>query len=119
MNCKKFGDLTDTEICAVLQLTYQLIASANFGQISEADDPSINVMMSHLGFSGSFLSHLGDAYWNDAMEMNPYSAFNTVSRFSTSAKDAFKEAIMAVANKSNTVLRKDIARQIFGRVGIS
>lgn len=32
MICKKFGELSDKQIEAVLQLTFQLIASANYGR---------------------------------------------------------------------------------------
>lgn len=115
MFCKSFGDLSDDEIKAILQLTYQLIASANYGGISENDDPSINVMMARLGFTGIF-ENLGNAYWNDAMRMNPFRAFDIVSGFDIDKKKAFKEAILAIADKDNTFLRHDIARQIFMRI---
>ena len=119
LNCEKFGELTDEQIKAVMQLTFQLIASANCGGISEADDPSIDVMMGKLGFAGPFLSTIGDAYWNDAMDMSPYAAFNVVADFPQSKKMAFKDAILAVARMANTTLRMDIAGQIFSRTGIS
>lgn len=45
MNCKNFGELSDNQIKAILQLTFQLIASASYGDFSEKDDPSIDVMM--------------------------------------------------------------------------
>lgn len=118
LNCEKFGELTDEQIKAVMQLTFQLIASANCGGISEADDPSIDVMMGKLGFAGPLLSTIGDAYWNDAMDMSPYAAFNVVSDFPQSKKMAFKDAILAVTRMANTTLRMDIAGQIFSRTGI-
>lgn len=118
LNCKNFGELSDEQIKAVLQLTYQLIASANYGNISESDDSSIDVMMKALGFTGPILSNLGNAYWNDAMDMNAYHAFDVVSRFNSIQKQTFKDAVLSVANKANTLLRMDIARQIFNRVGI-
>lgn len=118
MKCNKFGEMTDDEITAVMQLTYQLIGSANYGQISDADDPSIDVMMEQLGFTGPLLSVLGNAHWNDAMNMNPFDAFNVVAGFSSAKKQAFKEAIWAVSRKDNTILRMDIAQQIFNRIGI-
>lgn len=119
MYCKTFGELDDRQIEAVMQLTFQLIASANYGKFSEADDPSINIMMERLGFSGILLETLGNAYWNDAMNMNPYTAFNIVARFDNTQKAAFKSAVIAVADKDNTLLRHDIARQIFAKTGIS
>ena len=81
MRCNKFGELTDTEIKAVLQLTYQLIASANFGSISEADNPSIDIMMEKLGLANTVLGMIGNIYWNDAMEMNPFVSFDIVSKW--------------------------------------
>ena len=119
MYCKSFGELDDRQIEAVLQLTFQLIASANYGRFSESDDPSINIMIERLGFSGILLETLGNAYWNDAMNMNPYTAFNIVARFDENQKQAFKSAVIAVADKDNTLLRHDIARQIFAKTGIS
>lgn len=119
MNCKKFGELSDKQIEAVLQLKFQLIASANYGDFSEKDDSSIDVMMNKLGFFGPLFSNLGNAYWNDAMSMSPQEAFRTVSLFNDIQKAAFKEAIIAVANKENSFLRHDIARQIFSRTNIS
>ncbi len=119
MYCKQFGDLSDDEICAVLQLTYQLISSANYGRISEADNPSIDVMMDKLGFSNNpLLEIVANAHWNDAMDMNPYMAFNIVANFTLAKKLAFKDAILAVARKQNTMLRMDIANQIFTRTQI-
>lgn len=119
MNCKNFGELSDRQIKAILQLTFQLIASANYGSFSEKDDPSIDVMMNELGFSGPFFANLGNAYWNDAMKMNPYEAFRIVSMFDDKQKNAFKNAIIAVANKDNSFLRHDIARQIFTKTHIT
>lgn len=78
MNCKNFGELSDEQIEAILQLTFQLIASANYGRFSEKDDPSIDVMMDKLGFSGPLFANLGNAYWNDAMNMPPFEAFRIV-----------------------------------------
>lgn len=118
MICEKFGELNDRQIEAVLQLTYQLIASANYGRLSEKDDSSIDVMMNKLGFSGPFFANLGNAYWNDAMDMPPSEAFRIVSMFDNSKKNAFKDAIIAVADKQNSFLRHDIARQIFTRTNI-
>ncbi len=118
MFCENFGELSDRQIEAVLQLTFQLIASANYGVFSEQDDPSINVMMDKLGFTG-ILSNLGNAYWNDAMDMSPNEAFQIVSSFNDSKKHAFKDAILAVANKDNSLLRHDIAKQIFSRTHIT
>lgn len=119
MICKDFGELSDSQIKAVLQLTFQLIASANYGNFSERDDPSIDVMMGKLGFSGPLFANLGNAYWNEAMKMNPYEAFRIVSMFDNSKKDAFKNAIIAVADKDNSFLRHDIARQIFTNTNIT
>lgn len=118
MICKKFGDLNDKQIEAVLQLTFQLIASANYGAFSEKDDPSIDVMMDKLGFSSPLFSNLGNAYWNDAMNMLPSEAFRIISIFDDDKKNAFKDAIIAVADKDNSLLRHDIARQIFTRTNI-
>ena len=89
MICKEFGNLNDGQIKAVLQLTFQLIASANYGVFSEKDDPSIDVMMNALGFSGTLFSNLGNAYWNDAMNMSPFEAFRIVSMFDDCKKNAF------------------------------
>lgn len=119
MNCGIFGELTDDQITAVMQLTYQLIASANYGRFSESDDPSIDVMMQKMGFTGPLMEVIGNAHWNDAMDMNPFQAFNVVAGFSQAKKNAFKDAILAVARKDNTALRMDIAMQIFNRTGIS
>lgn len=117
-NCGKFGQLTDDEITAVFQLTYQLIACANYGKFSEADDPSVDIMMEKMGFTGPLLSVLGNAYWNDCGAVNPFDAFDIVAGFPSDKKQVFKEAILAVARKDNTMLRMDIARQIFERTGI-
>ena len=119
MNCKNFGELNDKQIKAILQLTFQLIASANYGNFSEKDDPSIDVMMDKLGFTGSLFANLGNAYWNEAMKMDPFEAFRIVSMFDESKKNVFKDAIIAVANKDNSALRHDIARQIFTRTNIT
>lgn len=119
MFCKKFGELSDKQIEAILQLTFQLIASANYGVFSEKDDPSIDVMMNKLGFSGPLFANLGNAYWNDAMNMSPYEAFRIVSLFDESKKSAFKDAIIAVADKDNSFLRRDIASQIFTKTNIT
>ncbi len=119
MNCKNFGELSDEQIEAILQLTFQLIASANYGRFSEKDDPSIDVMMDKLGFSGPLFANLGNAYWNDAMNMPPFEAFRIVSIFDDGKKNAFKDAIIAVADKDNSFLRHDIARQIFTKTNIS
>ena len=119
MICKNFGELSDKRIEAVLQLTFQLIASANHGVFSEKGDPSIDVMMNKLGFSSPLFSNLGNAYWNDAMNMPPSEAFRIISLFDVSKKNAFKDAIIAVADKDNSLLRHDIARQIFTRTNIS
>ena len=102
MNCKNFGELSDEQIEAILQLTFQLIASANYGRFSEKDDPSIDVMMDKLGFSGPLFANLGNAYWNDAMNMPPFEAFRIVSIFDDGKKNAFKDAIIAVADKDNS-----------------
>ncbi len=118
MICKEFGNLNDGQIKAVLQLTFQLIASANYGVFSEKDDPSIDVMMNALGFSGTLFSNLGNVYWNDAMNMSPVEAFRIVSMFDDGKKHAFKKAIIAVADKDNSVLRHDIVRQIFIKTNI-
>lgn len=118
MICLKFGELSDMQIEAVLQLTFQLIASANYGSFSEEDDPSIDIMMKKLGFSSPLFANLGNAYWNDAMNMPPSEAFRIVSMFDSSKKNAFKDAIIAVADKDNSILRHDIARQIFTRTNI-
>lgn len=118
MNCGNFGELNDDQITAVMQLTYQLIASANYGRISEADDPSIDVMMQKMGFTDPLMQVIGNAHWNDAIDMNPFQAFNVVASFPQTKKSAFKDAILAVARKDNTVLRMDIALQIFSRIGI-
>lgn len=119
MICGIFGELTDDQITAVMQLTYQLIASANYGRFSEADDPSIDVMMQKMDFTGPLLSVIGNAHWNDAMEMSPFLAFDVVANFPPSKKNAFRETILAVARKENTALRMDIAMQIFSRTGIA
>lgn len=115
---KNFGELSDKQIEAVLQLTFQLIASANYGAFSEKDDPSIDVMMNKLGFSSPRFSNLGNAYWNDAMNMPPSEAFRLVSMFDDCKKKAFKDAIIAVADKDNSMLRHDIAHQIFTKTNI-
>lgn len=119
MICKNFGELNDKQIEAILQLTFQLIASANYGHFSEKDDPSIDIMMNKLGFSGPLFANLGNAYWNNAMNMPPFEAFHIVSMFNENMKNAFKDAIIAVANKDNSFLRHDIARQIFTKTNIS
>lgn len=119
MLCKKFGELSDKQIEAVLQLTFQLIASANYGHFSEKDDPSIDAMMDKLGFLSPLFANLGNAYWNDAMSMPASEAFRIVSMFDDNKKNAFKDAIITVANKDNSLLRHDIARQIFTRTNIS
>lgn len=85
---------------------------------SEKDDPSIDVMMNSLGFSGTLFSNLGNVYWNDAMNMSPVEAFRIVSMFDDGKKHAFKKAIIAVADKDNSVLRHDIVRQIFIKTNI-
>ena len=117
MKCGDFGELGHEQIKAVLQLTYQLIAGANYGFISEKDDSSINVMMQHLGLLGSLWGTLGNAYWNEAMD-NPFEAFDIVSKFDSGKKKVFRDAIIAVSKKDNSFLRLDIARQIFKKIGI-
>lgn len=94
MICKEFGNLNDGQIKAVLQLTFQLIASANYGVFSEKDDPSIDVMMNALGFSGTLFSNLGNAFWNDAMNMSPFEAFRIVSMFDDCKKMLLKKQLL-------------------------
>lgn len=53
------------------------------------------------------------------MNMSPVEAFRIVSMFDDGKKHAFKKAIIAVADKDNSVLRHDIARQIFTKTNIS
>ena len=119
MYCNQFGELSDDEICAVLQLTYQLISGANYGRISEADNPSIDIMIDKLGLSNNpLLEIVANAHWNDAMDMNPYTAFRIVTNFTHAKKLAFKDAILAVVRNQNTMLRMDIANQIFARTRI-
>lgn len=118
LTCKSFGELTDAQIRAVMQLTFQLIGSASGHGITEADDPSIDIMMDRLGFSG-ILTTLGNAYWNEAMdEMDPFGAFRLVSQFNPKQKTAFKEMILAISKKDNQFLRMNIASQIFTRTNI-
>ena len=119
MICRNSGELSDRQIEAVLQLTFQLIASANYRSFSGKDDPSIDIMMNKLDFSSPLFANWGNAYWNDAMNMSPSEAFRIVPVFDDSKKNAFKDAINAVANKDNSFLRHDIARQIFTRTNIS
>ena len=118
MNCREFGELSDLQIKAVMQLTFQLIASANYGGITEKDDPSIDVMMSLMGFTGPIMDKMGTIYWNDAMELDPFKSFDIVAKFNTSQKQAFKNMILSVARKDNAILRLDVARQIFDRTYI-
>ncbi|MBD5271670.1 MAG: hypothetical protein HDS42_00110 [Bacteroides sp.] len=115
MNCGNFGDLTPIQIKAILQLTYQLIGCASYGRISEDDDASIDVMMTHLGMMGE-RENLGNLYWNEAVDMNPHHAFEIVRNLTPEKKMTFKKAINMVSLVDNQRLRADIARQIFSRI---
>lgn len=121
MDCKEFGYLTKMQILAILQLVYQLIASAAYGRFSEADDSSIDIAMKYMGFVGSsFMENLGNQFWNEAMDnMNPFQAFDIVSSFPAEKKQVFKNMFLEIVREDNSFLRLDIAKQTFRRVGIS
>lgn len=113
------------EKLAVVQLGYQLIASAKQAPLSEEDDPSIDYIIEAIGYGNN--PTVGNLLWNqgsDAEQVNPFSAFETVSRFSSVKKSAFQSMIEGLCSPKFTgfstirILRKDIARQIYQRVGL-
>lgn len=112
MNKLNFTELGADEIIAIMQLTYQLIISAKQAPVSEEDDESINVMMRMLGFK----TRMGNLFWNEAINFDPYKAFEIVSNFSLQKKEAFKSLILEVALIDNVILRYDVAQQIFVHV---
>lgn len=114
MNNLNFTKLKSEEVMAIMQLTYQLIACAKQGPLSERDNKSIDVMMNLLGLG----TQLGNLYWNDAVDFNPFGAFEIVSKFSEEKKKEFKHLMMSIASVDNSFLRNDIARQIFTRTNI-
>lgn len=98
---------------AVVQVICQLISSAAHGRVSYEDDSeSMDVMLRHMGYVGK-LKALGVILWNDGVDMDPYHAFDIVSRFNYSQKKALKKMILEVSQVDNQILRIDIAKQIF------
>lgn len=107
-------NLEHKELMAVIQLGYQLIISANYGSMEDDDEPSIDLVMSHLGYT----PNNSNLVWLVGINTNPFEAFDIVSQFSDEKKRAFKAMILDVSNLKKTMLRLDIASQIFSRVGI-
>lgn len=120
------SSLPMNEMLAVIQLGFQLIGSAKQGPITEEDDPSIDYIIESIGFGNN--PNVGNLLWNegsDANKVNPFSAFETVSRFSPEKKAAFKSMIEGLCSPELVgyttirLLRVDIARQIYQRVGLA
>lgn len=119
------SSLPMSEMLAVVQLGYQLIGSAKQAPLSEEDDPSIDYIIESIGFGNNPI--VGNHIWNegsDANKVNPFSAFETVSHFSSEKKNAFKSMIEGLCSPDLVgyttirILRTDIAKQIYQRVGI-
>ncbi len=119
------SSLSINEKLAVVQLGYQLIGSAKQAPLSEEDDPSIDYIIEAVGYGNN--PTMGNFIWNegsDANKINPFSAFETVSCFSSEKKSAFKSMIEGLCSPDLVgytmirILRTDIARQICQRVGI-
>lgn len=122
---KILSSLPMDEKLAVVQLGYQLIGSAKQAPLTEEDDASIDYIIDAIGCGNNQL--LGNLLWNegsDANKVNPFSAFKTVSHFTSEKKNAFKSMIEGLCSPELIgythirILRMDIARQIYQRVGI-
>lgn len=120
---KVLSSLPHNEMLAVVQLGYQLILCAKQATLSEDDDPSIDYIIEAIGFGNN--PNVGNFIWNvgsDVNKVNPFSAFETVARFSSEKKCAFKSMIDGLCSPiwgyTTWICRVDIARQIYQRVGI-
>ena len=122
---KILSSLPMNEKLAVVQLGYQLIGSAKQAPLSEEDDSSIDYIIEAIGYGNN--SNAGNFIWNegsDANKINPFSAFEIVSRFSIDKKNAFKSMIEGLCSPDLVgyttirILRANIAQQIYQRVGI-
>lgn len=106
---------------AVIQLGYQLIASAAGRPLSSSDDASIDIILNEcmvLSGNKQIDEILSNALWNEAILFNPYKSFQIVSSFTRNEKDAFKQMMLEVAKKDNSFLRMDILLQIFSITAI-
>jgi len=119
------SSLPAAEKLAVIQLGFQLIGSAKQAPLSEEDDSSIDYIIECIGCGNN--PALGNLLWNegsDANKVNPFSAFATVSHFESEKKEAFKSMIdglcspKLVGYTTIRIMRLDIARQIYRRVGL-
>jgi hypothetical protein len=119
------SSLPMNEKLAVVQLGYQLIGSAKQAPLTEEDDPSIDYIIDSIGLGNNPMA--GNLIWNegsDANKVNPFSAFETVSCFSSEKKHAFKSMIEGLCSPdligytTIRLLRIDIARQIYQRIGL-
>ncbi len=112
----KLKQLDMNEQLAIVQLAYQLIASANNGTISENDDASIDIVFKYMGYSPI----VGNLLWNAGISsMPPNDAFRIALSFSPTTKQIFKSMILEITYLENTQKRMNVAQQIFARCGIS
>jgi len=119
------ASLPFNEKLAVVHLGFQLLGSAKQAPLSEEDDPSIDYIISSVGYDSN--STMGNLVWNvgsDANKVNPFSAFSTVASFSSQKKAAFKSMIEGLCSpdligySTIRILRMDIAQQIYARIGM-
>lgn len=118
------GYLNTDEKLAVMQVGYQLIecaANAMGRRICEQDKESVDIIIDSVTVStgNSFVdNNIYNQMWNEAIWMNPYEAFDIVKKFDNEEKAAFKEMMLAVAQKDMVALRMDLLKQTFDIVGI-
>lgn len=119
---KILASLSYEDKLAVVQLGYQLIASAKQATLSEEDNPSIDYIIESIGMGHN--ENIGNLIWNEGSNANPFVAFQIVAGFSQEKKSAFKTMIEGLCSSdligftTIRILRKDIARQIYQRIGI-
>lgn len=112
-------NISDDKKVAVIQVGYQLLVSAKQRPLDETDEPSISLILKYCGFDDSPIGKfIGNVFWSRSIEYNPYEAFGQVSNFSAAEKSAVKEMLTELANIANCYSRRDIARQLFQRLGL-
>ena len=102
---------------AILQLVCQLILSADGSMVEER----VDYVLKALGYdtdsdSGAIA---GNILWNQATEVNPFEAFQSVSELDRDVKNEVRVLLLQICKMGgNFMNRVDIAQQIFQRTNI-
>ena len=106
---------------AILQLVCQLILSADGSMVEERDNCVVDYVLKALGYdtdsdSGAIA---GNILWNQATEVNPFEAFQSVSELDRDVKNEVRVLLLQICKMGgNFMNRVDIAQQIFQRTNI-